>query len=345
MILAAGYGTRLRPLTWTLPKPAVPVCNRPLIAWAVDNFLRAGVDEIIVNLHHLPEAIERFLHDEYAGRCSFAFSRETEILGTGGGIRKVRPLLEGEREFFLANGDTIQFPPLDSLRAARHASDALATLTLRHPPPGDQFTAVYFEHGSRGDLKFGTVTGFETGTGEAMTFSGCHCLSTRVFRYLPDRDFSGIVADVYQPLVAAGRETLAAIIDDGLWFDIGKPQRYLAASAGLIDAMIAGSVAVTEGSRLEGTSIVHATARVSGRIERSTVGRRSVVEGNLDGSFVWDDCRIARGAKLISCIVGHGVEIAKSMTIENAMICRDEPDVPRDPGYRFENGLVIAPIA
>src|SRR5512140_228197 len=136
MILAAGFGTRLRPITWTLPKPIVPVCNRPLIAYAVDNLLRAGIDEIVVNLHHLPDAIEAYLRSAYADRCHFVFSRETEILGTGGAIRRVRRLLESEEDFFLANGDTIMAPRFRELREARRGDDAVAALALRHRPAG-----------------------------------------------------------------------------------------------------------------------------------------------------------------------------------------------------------------
>ena len=102
--------------------------------------------------------------------------------------------------------------------------------------------------------------------------------------------------DTYRPLIAGGRETLAAIVDDGLWFDIGTPQRYLAASRALAEAMIAGKVDVPTGSRIDGGSIIDTTARISGTARRSTVGRRSVVEGDLDASFVWNDCRIARGS-------------------------------------------------
>ncbi|HEX8152685.1 MAG TPA: sugar phosphate nucleotidyltransferase, partial [Thermoanaerobaculia bacterium] len=119
MILAAGYGTRLRPVTYTMPKPMVPVCNLPLIGWAVEAFLRAGVNELVVNLHHLPEVLERWLTDRYGDRATFHFSHEQEILGTGGGIRRVRPLLESEEDFFLVNGDTVQFPDYEALRNAR----------------------------------------------------------------------------------------------------------------------------------------------------------------------------------------------------------------------------------
>src|SRR5690349_20276676 len=97
MILAAGFGTRLRPLTYAMPKPMVPLCGKPLIGWAVDNFLKAGIDDIVVNLHHLPEQIERYLTDAYGRRATFFFSREEdEILGTGGGLRRVRTQLENE---------------------------------------------------------------------------------------------------------------------------------------------------------------------------------------------------------------------------------------------------------
>src|SRR3954462_4846295 len=159
MILAAGYGTRFRPATYTLPKPMVPLCGQPLIAWAVKSLLAFGIRDFIVNLHHLPEPIARFLPARFPD-ARFAFSYEPEILGTGGGVRKVRALLEGEDEFLLVNGDTVQFPPYDALRAARN--EALAALTLRHSPQGDRFTPVYFEQGQ--------ITGFGKGTGQALMF-------------------------------------------------------------------------------------------------------------------------------------------------------------------------------
>lgn len=334
MILAAGFGTRLRPVTWTMPKPIVPVCNRPMIAYAVENLLRAGIDEIIVNLHHLPEAIEQFLRDRYDSRCTFAFSREEEILGTGGGLRRVRPLLENESDFFLLNGDTIQFPPFAALAEARRAIEAIAALTLRRPPEGDRFTPVFFD-GTR-------ITGFGDGSGESLMFAGCHSISNRIFRYLPDRDFSGVVEDSYKPLLADARESIAAIVDESLWFDIGTPQRYISASSSLLRAMIAGTIELPSGSRIQGSSIVHETARVRGGISRSTIGARTVVEGIVDDSFIWDDSHVAIGAKLNSCIVSHGVEVPAGLELSNAIVCRDDAAIPRDPIYRFESGLVIA---
>lgn len=331
-ILAAGYGTRLRPITYTMPKPMVPLCNRPLIAWAVESFLAAGVRDLIVNLHHLPESLQQFLREEYAGRAEFHFSIENEILGTGGGIRRVRPQLAGEEEFLLVNGDTVQFPQWDALRAARRAKNALAALTLRHPPEGDRFTPVYFDDG--------LVTGFGNGTGEPLMFSGSHVISTRVFDHLPDRDFSGIVEHVYIPVLAGHRERLAGIVDDGLWFDIGTPQRYLAASEALLDAMVRGALALPADSGVQGDSLLHTTT--SGDVTRSTVGAHSVVEGTVSDSIVWDDCRIAHGVSMERCIVGHGVTLAEGH-YRDAVIVRDDPAIPGD--YERRHGNVVHSFA
>jgi NDP-sugar pyrophosphorylase family protein len=331
-ILAAGYGTRLRPITYTMPKPMVPLCNRPLIAWAVESFLAAGIRDLIVNLHHLPESLQSFLHVQYAGRADFHFSIEDEILGTGGGIRRIRPQLAGEEEFFLVNGDTVQFPHWDALREARHAKNALAALTLRHPPEGDRFTPVYFDDG--------LVTGFGSGTGEALMFSGSHVVSTKIFDYLPEREFSGVVEHAYIPVLADNRERLAGVIDDGLWFDIGTPQRYLAASSALLDAMVRGQLPPTDGSRIDGDSLTHTTA--SGQVTRSTVGTRSIVEGEVRDSIIWDECRIDRAVTLERCIVAHGVTLAEGQ-YRDAMIVPDDPAVPSD--YERRDGNVVHPFA
>jgi NDP-sugar pyrophosphorylase family protein len=336
MILAAGYGTRLRPVTYTLPKPIVPLAGRPLMSWAVEALLAAGISDFVVNLHHLPEPIERYLVDRYAGRARFEFSFEPEILGTGGGVRKVRPLLENDSEFFLVNGDTVQFPPYDALRTARGNRDALAALTLRHPPEGDRFTPVYFDDGA--------ITGFGHGSGEALMFSGTHLISNRIFNYVPDKDFSGIVDEVYQPLIDSRREQIAGVVDDGLWFDIGTPQRYMTASRTLLNLMVRGDLSLPSGTRVVGDSLVADTAKISGTLSRSIAGERSVIEGSIIDTVVWDDCRIASGMKLDGCIVAHGVDIASGVELRNVLICRDDSAIPRDGEHRFEQGLVLRDI-
>jgi NDP-sugar pyrophosphorylase family protein len=336
MILAAGYGTRLRPVTYSIPKPIVPLCGRPLMGWAVDALLADGIRDFVVNLHHLPEAIERYLRERYSAEARFEFSYEPEILGTGGGVRKVRPMLESDDDFFLVNGDTVQFPNYESLRTARRDRNALAALTLRHPPAEDRFTPVYFDGG--------VITGFGKGAGEALMFSGTHLIAPRIFDFLPDKDFSGIVDEVYQPLIDGGRERVAGVVDDGLWFDIGTPRRYMTASRTLLDLTARGLLGASRGTRVVGDSLVDETAVVRGEMRQSVAGERSVIEGQLRDSVVWDDCHIAKGVVLDSCIVAHGVEIGAPVELKNLLIARDDAAIPRDGEHRFENGLVLRDI-
>jgi Nucleoside-diphosphate-sugar pyrophosphorylase involved in lipopolysaccharide biosynthesis/translation initiation factor 2B, gamma/epsilon subunits (eIF-2Bgamma/eIF-2Bepsilon) len=336
MILAAGFGTRLQPVTYTIPKAMVPLCGKPLISWAVESLLSAGIRHFVVNLHHIPEPIERYLRVRYVSEARFEFSYEAEILGTGGGVRRVRSLLDAEGDFFLVNGDTVQFPPYDALRSLRRDRNALAALTLRHPPQRDRFTPVFYADG--------LVTGFGKGTGEALTFSGTHLISTRIFDELPDKDFSGIVDEVYQPLIESGREQVAGLVDDGLWFDIGTPQRYMAASRTLLALTVGGQLASAPGMHVMGDSLAHETARIRGATARGIVGARSIVEGELRDSVVWDDCRIAPGAVLDSCIVAHGVEIAEPVELRNVMICSEDQAIPREGEHRFDHGFVLRDI-
>jgi len=334
LILAAGLGTRLRPITYTLPKPMVPLCNQPLIGWAVDGLIDAGIRDLVVNLHHLPRAIEQYLPAEFPD-AHFEFSFEPEILGTGGAIRNVRSLLEREVDFFVVNGDTVQFTRFGELRAARQRADALAAITMRHPPAGDSFTAVWLEKG--------IVTGFGEGHGEALMFSGTHLISSRVFAYLPITDFSSIVDEVYRPIVETGREVIAGVVNEGpLWFDIGTPQRYIGASRALLAAMRSGDIEPRKGSRIAGSSLMHASAK--GVADGSIIGARTVVEGTVRDSVIWDNCRIAPGATVESCIVAHNVEIRADAHYANAMICRADRAIPKKPEYRFENDLVVVPI-
>jgi mannose-1-phosphate guanylyltransferase len=360
MILAAGFGTRMRPLTYTMPKLLVPVCNRPLIGWAVEMLLRAGIRDLVVNLHHFPEAIEQHVLATYDADVHFSF--ESEILGTGGGIKRVQPLLESEVDFIAVNGDTIQFPDYAVLRDARRERDALAALLLRHPPAGDRFTPVWAENGliagfgrngaphpapaappsprSRGEGQARSARVRGATPPKALMFSGAHCIASRVFGYLPE-GFAGIVEDVYMPKLES--ERIAAVVDDNpLWFDTGTPRRLMEASTRLLDATLRGETEVVRGSRVDGDCVVAESAR--GRAVRSTIGERSAIEGDVRDSAVWNDCRVARGVELDRCIVAHGVELKSRGRYRDVLICRDDPAIPRGAGYLMQDGLVFAGI-
>lgn len=145
-------------------------------------------------------------------------------------------------------------------------------------------------------------------------FAGSHLIRSGIFRYLPDQEEFGIVDRVYQPLLEEGRETIAGMVDDGLWFDIGTMQRYLAASRGLLGAIVRGEVPAPAQSFVDGSSLLHKSA--TGHARQSIIGARTTIRGDVRDSVVWDDCTIEGTVR--NCVIGHGVKVTG--THENELI-------------------------
>lgn len=331
MILAAGFGTRFRPATYEIPKPMIPLCNRPLAGWALEAMLAAGIREVVVNLHHLGDELEAFLRERYGGECDFFFSREEEILGTGGGIRRVRAQLDGERPFVLANGDTVQIPPFRELVEACEEQRALAALLLRRPPANDRFTKVFF--------KDGRVTGFGGGSGEALMFAGAHAISPAIFDALPDRAFSGITEDVYAPAAASGTPPLAGVLYEGPWFDIGTPARYVEATDAVRKMMVAGTIDPPAGSSIgPDGSVVDGRAAVEGELAGSVAGAEARVApgASVRSSVLWEGASVGSGARVSSAVIGRDVSIPAGALVEGALVCR------RLPGVDYPEGTILA---
>ena len=330
MVLAAGLGTRFRPVTDSLPKPLVPLCNLPLAGWAVESLLDAGASEIVVNLHHHPEQLRAWLDARYSARCAIRYLHEPVILGTGGGLRNARAHFEREELFLLVNGDSVQFPPWGPLIDSVRRSGAIAAMLLRHPPADDHFTRVWLDAGRV------SAIGPE-GTGEPLMFSGVHALTPAVFDLLPDRPFSGMTEDFYRPVLARGDRVVAGVVDDGLWFDVGSPRRYLQASRELTAAMARGEVRVHAGSALSGDgSVVAEESRIDGILSRSVAGERVVVEHGaiVSGSALWDGAVVGAGASVERSIVAHGVRVPPNAVVRDALVVRGAV-VAADPAIPF----------
>jgi len=339
MILAAGYGTRFRPVTHTMPKPLIPLCNRPLVGWVVDSLVSFGVEEVVVNLHHLPDMLRRWLDREYAGRVAVRYSNEPEILGTGGGLRKCRDHFAHEDVFLVVNGDTVQFPPYARLIDALRVSAAPAAMSLREAPRNDRFTSVWLDEGRVSSIGV-------NGEGEALMFAGVHAMTPEVFDLLPDRDVSGLTEDLYTPLLEEG-VGIGAAIDDGPWFDIGTPARYLLASMSLLRAMTSGQVASPRRCLMQPLQqvLLDQSATIEGQVMRTAIGENVIVGRGCQvvDSAVWPDARIGDGALVESSIIADGVAIPAGGEVRNALVCRRSAQIPGGE-YETVGDLVFVPV-
>ncbi|HEX9710648.1 MAG TPA: nucleotidyltransferase family protein, partial [Candidatus Thermoplasmatota archaeon] len=141
MVLAAGLGTRMRPLTRLRAKPALPVMNRPLLHWTLGLLARNGVTEVMINLHHLPWTVMEAVGDGSVFGLRVSYSREPRILGTGGGPRKVRSFF-GDAPFILVNGDILFDFDLRGLLRRHEKARARATLALRPNPDPRRYSSI-----------------------------------------------------------------------------------------------------------------------------------------------------------------------------------------------------------
>lgn len=234
MILAAGLGTRLRPLTDVTPKPLLPVAGTPMIVWNLLLLKRHGIRDVVINLHHLGDMIRQALGDGSALGMRLIYSYEPVILGTGGGIKQAEPHFQGEPVLVL-NGDTLFDLDLGAVMAFHRERAAAATLVLRQDPDAARWGLV--EVTDRAEIVRITGRGRSAPTvTAARMFAGIHILHPRLLRYLP-ADTECSIIDAYVKGIQDG-ERILGFDFDGFWSDVGTPERYAQveqdAAAGLL---------------------------------------------------------------------------------------------------------------
>jgi NDP-sugar pyrophosphorylase family protein len=297
MILAAGFGTRLWPLTVGRTKPAIPFLNRPLIAYTIDYLKRFEIEDLIVNLHHEPDSVREQIGDgsHYGVRISYSVE-EPVILGTSGALDRVRDQLIQET-FVVINGKIITDIDLSAAIAAHRDRQALATLVLLPNHKRERFSEVTVTEDGR-ISEFAGFPGHQPPTTNhrpPLMFTGIHILEPEIFDYIPRGVFSDSVRDVYPKAMAEGK-IVAAHVAEGFWRELSTIERYLAISLEL-RAREGYDVVMDEGCEIESGA----------KVERSVL---------------WKRARVERDASLTECVVGDDVRIPAGARLERAAIVR-----------------------
>jgi N-acetyl-alpha-D-muramate 1-phosphate uridylyltransferase len=234
LILAAGLGTRLRPLTDHTPKPLIPVGGVPMLERVARRLIAAGVDRLIVNVSHLAERIERFVERRDGFGVEVLISREPAVpLETGGAILAARPHLRGDRPFFVHNADVLTDLPLEGLYGAHDAGgDPLAVLAVSGRASARRI--LFDDDGLLGrvDAERGVDRRVREGRGpvRALAFNGVHVVSAR-FPGLIVETGAFSVLEPYLRLAGEGERILPFEVDAYRWMDIGRPEHLEAARA------------------------------------------------------------------------------------------------------------------
>jgi len=300
MILAAGFGTRLFPLTIDRTKPAIPFLGKPLVGYVAENVAKFGFRDFVVNLHHQPDSVIDALGDGSAYGINIAYSiEEPNILGTSGALDNARHLFDGE-PVLIVNGKIITNIDIGTAAEAHRKSGAIATMVLKPNVKRERFTMIEIENGF--------VTGFgefahpfteneirdvEHEVETPLMFTGIHFLEPEAFDYFPRGVYSDIVPSFYTPALKEGRK-VAAYVTEADWFELSTIPRYLDISLAM----------------MKETDVF--------------VGRNCGIDGSaqIRDSILWDDIVIESNVSLYRTIVADNVTIPTGSNFENAAIVR-----------------------
>jgi len=309
-LLAAGLGTRLRPLTLVRPKALLPVAGLPMLDHALAQVRAHGHDSVIVNAHHLWEQVAA-----WAVRNGVEVQVELpEILGTGGGLRAAMERLDPAGAV-VVNADVLSDVDLSALRAA--IPEGGAALALRASADAAQIGAV--EADDRGLVRHIARVVEGEGGRPGTHFTGVHALSRGALGRVPDPRVYGqscIIRTAYKALVGEG--LLASILHRGTWVDIGTPEAYLGANLDALEGRLHTPIDPwTRGARGPGGSWIGEGARVAGEVSRSVIGARAVVPpgAELYDCVVWDGLEIPEGRHHRTIFYGRAGEEARALTL------------------------------
>ena len=309
VVLAAGQGFRLRPLTDFVPKPLVPVRGQSVVARTIEELARAGCEAVAVNLFHQGDTIRKALGAEQSG-VPITYSQETELLGTLGALWPLRKFLQSAELVVVVNGDSLCHWPIKKLVRRHVRSGATSTLLVSRridPQPfGGGITidkrgqvvsmssrVVADANGQRKDLR-------------RRLFMGAHVFSPEHLTRIQQGP-SNFVPDLYEPLIAEGK-VLGTLATRRAWHDLGTPARYLRG--------------VLSWGRRKGWVSPEAASAGAKRISKSVVERDVLIEkgSEIIESLIFAGARIGPGCRIAESIIGPGVELPANTSVEGRVV-------------------------
>ncbi len=312
LVLAAGRGERLHPLTATLPKPLLSVAGRPLLAWTLERLRAAGCEAVAINLHHLGNQIRDRFGESFRG-MPLTYSLEPELLGTAGALPPLCSFLEQADRVLVVNGDSLCRWPLEIMLAAHAKRKPAATLLVHRKADPRAF-------GGGVALEEDTITAFRPGSlahasaRRHLVFAGAQVLGPELLARIPEGP-GDLISVLYEPLLAAG-VPLAAVVTERLWHDLGTPRRYL---EGVLDWTFRGS---NRASRVVKGAEVDPSATLRRTIVEA--GARVEAESDLRGCVVMPGAKVGKGVRLNRSVVGPGATVASETEAEESLFTYEQ---------------------
>ena len=318
MILAAGFGTRLKPLTNDLPKPLFPVLNRPILEHTL-HFLRShNIREIAINLHHKPENIISYFGDGKKFEMDLHYSREEKILGTAGGIKKLQDFFKDD-SFWVINSDILTDVDLNDALEFHKEKKSKLTLVVRQVFNTEKYRPIKLDD----DGRIVNFLGHSIMNSKDVTqvmFTGIQIVEPDIFSRIPENKFYGTTEDVFPEMIKDGLPVYG-YLHQGYWADIGTRETYIRAQADALDGRLILKIPSSrkpEGYLAAQPVHIGKDCKIS---QDSQVGPYAVLGDNcylypgavVKNSILWPGTTIKNGCTVENSIIGAGVTINKNV--------------------------------
>ena len=355
IIIAGGAGTRLRPLTYSRPKPLIPVVNKPFLEYQVELLKRNGIDEIIFCTNYMSEQIAAHFGDGSRFGVKMAFVNEEQPLGTAGAIKNAQSVAGGDT-FVVLNGDILTDFDIAEIIEFHRQKNALVTLTLKEVPSpspygvidtDDQGRVKEFREPSEAQKKALAANPNVEQTGVDYINAGIYVMQPEALDRIPSGRRVSIERETYPQLLAAG-EPIYAVAGEGYWLDIGRPEQYRQATEAILSrdlvVDVPGEWNVMGYWEMEGVE-VDPTAHIAPTVHLGKWARIGAGASLAGKTVIGPKCRIGANATLTDCILEAGCIVADGVKLTGLILddgCHVEPDVTIDVPGVFAARSVIA---
>jgi len=342
LILAGGYATRLRPLSYSLPKLLFPVGGRPVLEQTIDHLSSFGIDEVILAVKYLAGELREYFGEEYHG-VKIRYSLEPKPLGTGGPIAFARKYYDENETLLAMNGDIFAEIDIDAMKRVHESSHALATIALHEVDDPTRFGVARLGQDSR-ILEFVEKPELADAPSRLIN-AGTYLLEPGVVNIIPQGRKVVIEREIFPALATEGR--LCGYIHSGTWFDIGNMNDFRIANFSYLENKARGKIiigeetAVSKSAKLTYPVLIgdHTTVDEGASLgPRTIIGRHVRIGGNSSvvDSILFDHVEVGRDSSIEGAVVGDSVTVGKGVVIQNGSVIssqvtlRDNVRVTRD---------------
>jgi NDP-sugar pyrophosphorylase family protein len=308
LILAAGFGTRLQPLTNKLPKPLFPILNQPILEHTLHFLSSQGIKEIAINLHHQPEKIIDHLGDGKDFGVTLYYSKEEEILGTAGGIKKLQSFFQDET-FIVINSDVFANINLNDVLKFHKDKNSKLTLVVRQDPNMEKYKSIQRVEEGRIVHFLGTGINNSDPVTQVM-FTGIQIMEPDIFYRIPKDEFCGTTENVF-PGMIQDKLPVYGFLHNGYWIDMGTRETYIQAQVDALDGKL--SLNTLSSRNPEGLLVVPPVY----------IGKNCEISQDAQvGPYavLGDGCRVCSGAVVKNSILWTGVTAGNNCSVQNSIV-------------------------